>query len=209
VAGTAPDHAVDAGQSPAAVGGSSPAAQSRGVIARSAEATNLIMKGSLTVAQIVGERVSKGDAIVDYEEKVFEDIQAEPGEKAYILMHTVPFEGSVGLVNMLTATRINRKGFDTHLVLFGPGSLMAAATRGYPKVGDEPFPGALGYNRQLQTFMDEGGHVYACRFSAAALYGMREIDMMEGVKAINPLDVLDSVLTARRQNALIMQTWTV
>jgi uncharacterized repeat protein (TIGR04044 family) len=110
---------------------------------------------------------------------------------------------------MLTATRINRKGFDTHLVLYGPGSLMAAATRGYPKVGDEPFPGALGYNKQLQTFMNEGGHVYACRFSAAALYGMREIDMMEGVKPINPLDVLDSVLTARRQNALIMQTWTV
>jgi len=161
------------------------------------------------MAQIVGERDSKGDAIVDYDEKVFEDIQAEPGEKAYILMHTVPFEGSVGLVNMLTATRINRKGFDTHLVLYGPGSLMAAATRGYPKVGDEPFPGAQAYNRQLQTFMNEGGHVYACRFSAAALYGMREIDMMEGVKAINPLDVLDSVLTARRQNALVMQTWTV
>ena len=57
------------------------------------------------MAQIVGERVSKGDAIVDYEDKVFEDIQAEPGEKAFILMHTVPFEGSVGLVNMLTATR--------------------------------------------------------------------------------------------------------
>jgi hypothetical protein len=55
-------------------------------------------------------------AIVDYEDKVFEDIQAEPGEQAFILMHTVPFEGSVGLVNMLTATRINRKGFDTHLV---------------------------------------------------------------------------------------------
>jgi uncharacterized repeat protein (TIGR04044 family) len=143
------------------------------------------------MAQIVGERVSKGDAIVDYDEKVFEDIQAEPGEKAYILMHTVPFEGSVGLVNMLTATRINRKGFDTHLVLYGPGWLMAAATRGYPKVGDEPFPGAQAYNRQLQTFMNEGGHVYACRFSAAALYGMREIDMMEGVKAIEQLDVLD------------------
>jgi uncharacterized repeat protein (TIGR04044 family) len=161
------------------------------------------------MAQIVGERVSKGDAIVDYEDKVFEDIQAEPGEKAYILMHTVPFEGSVGLVNMLTATRINRKGFDTHLVLYGPGSLMASAARGYPKVGDEAFPGALQYNKQLKTFMDEGGHVYACRFSAAALYGMREIDMMEGVKPINPLDVLDAVLTARRSGALIMQTWTV
>lgn len=161
------------------------------------------------MADIVGERVSKGDAIVDYDTKVFEDIQAEPGEKAYIFMHTVPFEGSVGLVNMLTATRIRRKGFDTSIVLFGPGSLMVAATRGYPKVGDEAFPGNLGYNKQLQTFMDEGGKVYACRFSAAALYGMREIDMMEGVTPINPLDVLDATLTARREGALVMQTWTV
>ncbi|HEU0101417.1 MAG TPA: MSMEG_0572/Sll0783 family nitrogen starvation response protein [Mycobacteriales bacterium] len=161
------------------------------------------------MANIVGERVSVGDAIVDYEDKVFEDIQANAGEKAYIFMHTVPFEGSVGLVNMLTATRIRRKGFDTSIVLFGPGSLMASATRGYPKVGDEAFPGALGYNKQLQTFMDEGGKVYACRFSAAALYGMREIDMMAGVKPINPLDVLDAQLTARREGALVMQTWTV
>ncbi len=161
------------------------------------------------MANIVGERVSAGDAIVDYDEKVFEDVQAEPGEKAYIFMHTVPFEGSVGLVNMLTATRIRRKGFDTSIVLFGPGSLMASATRGYPKVGDEAFPGSQGYNKQLQTFMNEGGKVYACRFSAAALYGMREIDMMEGVKPINPLDVLDAQLTARRQGALVMQTWTV
>jgi len=161
------------------------------------------------VAQIVGERVNKGDAIVDYEDKVFDDIHAEQGEKAYIFMHTVPFEGSVGLVNMLTATRIRRKGFDTSIVLFGPGSLMASATRGFPKVGDEAFPGALGYNKQLQTFMDEGGKVYACRFSAAALYGMREIDMMEGVTPISPLDVLDSQLTARREGALVMQTWTI
>jgi uncharacterized repeat protein (TIGR04044 family) len=161
------------------------------------------------VAQIVGERVSPGDAIVDYEDKVFPDHQAEPGQQAYIFMHTVPFEGSVGLVNMLTATRINRKGFDTHLVLFGPGSLMAAATRGYPKVGDEPFPGGLAYNKQLRTFMDEGGHVYACRFSAAALYGMREIDMLEGVKPINPLDVLDANITAWKAGALVLSTWTI
>jgi uncharacterized repeat protein (TIGR04044 family) len=121
----------------------------------------------------------------------------------------VPFEGSVGLVNMLTATRVNRKGFDTSIVLFGPGSLMASASRGFPKVGDEAFPGALGYNKQLTTFMNEGGKVYACRFSAAMLYGMREVDMMEGVKPINPLDVLDAQLTARREGALVMQTWTV
>src|SRR3954463_7816691 len=105
------------------------------------------------MAQIVGERVSQGDAIVDYEHKVFEDIQAEPGEKAYVFMHTVPFEGSVGLVNMLTMTRLNRKGFDTSLVLYGPGSLLPSPPRGSPGVGDEPFPGAMGYNRQLQTFM--------------------------------------------------------
>lgn len=161
------------------------------------------------MAQIVGERPKKGDAIVDYEQKVFEDIQAQPGEKAYVLMHTMPFEGSVGLVNQLTCTRINRKGFDTHLVLYGPGSLMASASRGFPTVGDEAFPGAMGYNNQLRTFMDEGGHVYACRFSAAMLYGMREADMMEGVQPINPRDVLDAVLTARREGAMIMQTWTV
>ena len=89
------------------------------------------------MAQIVGEPVTQGDAIVDYDDKVFEDIQAEPGEKVYILMHTVPFEGSVGLVNMLTATRINRKGFDTHLVLYGPG---AAITMGKGVETSTPVP---------------------------------------------------------------------
>jgi uncharacterized repeat protein (TIGR04044 family) len=161
------------------------------------------------MANIVGERVSKGDAIVDYDDKVFEDIKAQEGEKAYIFMHTVPFEGSVGLVNMLTATRIRRKGFDTSIVLFGPGSLMASATRGYPKVGDEPFPGAMGYNKQLQTFMDEGGKVYACRFSAAALYGMRESDMLKGVKPIHPRDVLDAALTAWKEGAFVLNTWNI
>lgn len=161
------------------------------------------------MADIVGESVQPGDAIVDYEEKVFPDHQAEEGEQAWIFMHTVPFEGSVGLVNMLTATRINRKGFDTNLVLYGPGSLMAAKTRGFPRVGDEAFPGNLSYNKQLQTLMDEGAHIYACRFSAAALYGMREADMMDGVKPINPRDVLDATITAWRAGALILTTWTV
>ncbi|HYN99260.1 MAG TPA: MSMEG_0572/Sll0783 family nitrogen starvation response protein, partial [Actinomycetota bacterium] len=127
------------------------------------------------MADIVGERVPKGSAIVDYDDKVFDDIQAEPGEKAYVFMHTVPFEGSVGIVNMLTTTRLIRKGFDVSLVLFGPASLMASATRGFPNVGDAAFPGHMNYNNQLQTIMDEGGKVYACRFSAAALYGMREV----------------------------------
>jgi uncharacterized repeat protein (TIGR04044 family) len=161
------------------------------------------------MAQIVGERVKPGDAIVDYEDKVFPDHQANSGEKAFVFVHCVPFESSASLVNLLTATRIRRKGFDTSIVLYGPGSLMAADTRGYPKVGDEGFPGNQTYNKQLRTFMNEGGKVYACRFSAAALYGMREIDMMEGVKAINPRDVLDAAITAWRAGALVLTTWTV
>jgi uncharacterized repeat protein (TIGR04044 family) len=151
------------------------------------------------VAQIVGQRAHQGDAIVDYEDKLFEDIQANEGEKAYVFMHTVPYEGSVGLVNMLTTTRINRKGFDTTLVLYGPGVLMAS----------EAFPGHMAYNNQLQTFMKEGGKVLACRFAMSALYGMRETDLIEGVQGINPLDVLDCNLQARREGALVLQTWTL
>lgn len=161
------------------------------------------------MAQITGERLNAGDTIVDYEEKLFDDIQANEGEKAYIFMHTVPFEGSVGIVNMLTATRIGRKGFDVSLVLYGPGVLMASATRGFPTVGAEAFPGHMNYNGQLTTFMKEGGKVYACRFAMAALYGMRETDLIEGVIPMHPLDVLDCNLQARREGALVMQTWTL
>ena len=46
-----------------------------------------------------------GDFFVDYEEKVFEDVKAKEGEKALVTFHTVAFEGSIGLVNMLQATR--------------------------------------------------------------------------------------------------------
>ena len=50
----------------------------------------------------------KGDSFVDYEEKVFEDVKAQPGEKALVTFHTVAFEGSIGLVNLLQATRPQR-----------------------------------------------------------------------------------------------------
>jgi len=38
---------------------------------------------------------------------------------------------------------------------------------------------------------------------------MREIDMMEGVKPINPRDVLDAAITAWREHALTLNTWTM
>ena len=52
----------------------------------------------------------KGDFLVDYEEKKFEDVKAEPGEKALVTFHTVAFEGSIGLVNLLQATRLQTQG---------------------------------------------------------------------------------------------------
>jgi len=124
-------------------------------------------------------------------------------------MHTVPFEGSVGLVNLLTTTRLIRKGYDTTLLLYGPGVLMASATRGFPKVGDEAFPGNLSMNNQIKTILKEGGKVLACRFAMAALYGMRESDLIDGVRLIHQLDVLDVLIDHQRSGALILSTWTV
>ena len=33
----------------------------------------------------------EGETLYDTEEKLFEDIQANPGEKAFIFIHTVPY----------------------------------------------------------------------------------------------------------------------
>lgn len=161
------------------------------------------------MAKIEGMKPEPGQELYDVQEKVFPDIKAEPGEDAWIFMHTVPFEGSVGLVNLLTATRLGRKGFQVNLVLYGPAVLMASATRGYPAVGQEAFPGHMAINNQLKTLLSEGANIYACRFAMGALYGFREDDLIEGVKAFNPLDVLDSALTAWRNKSFQLNTWTV
>lgn len=149
-----------------------------------------------------------GDFLVDYEEKVFEDVKAEPGEKALVTFHTVAFEGSIGLVNLLQATRLLRKGFETSVLMYGPGVTLALQ-RGFPKLGDEAFPGHLAMNSQLMKFMKEGGKAYACRFALQALYGHGEAALIEGVRPINPLDVLDMMLLHRKQNAFILNTWTL
>lgn len=149
-----------------------------------------------------------GDFFVDYEEKVFEDVKAQPGEKALVTFHTVAFEGSIGLVNMLQATRLLRKGFETSILLYGPGVTLGVQ-RGFPTLGDEAFPGHLAVNKQILKFMSEGGKVYACRFALQALYGHGEPSLIEGIRPISPLDVLDIVLLHRRDNAFILDTWTV
>ncbi|MCA6215838.1 MULTISPECIES: MSMEG_0572/Sll0783 family nitrogen starvation response protein [Ideonella] len=149
-----------------------------------------------------------GDFLVDYEEKVFEDVKAAPGEKALVTFHTVAFEGSIGLVNLLQALRLQRKGFETSILLYGPGVTLGVK-RGFPKLGDEAFPGHQNFNKQLERFMAEGGKVYACRFALQALYGHGEGALIEGIRPINPLDVLDVVLLHRQQNAFILDTWTL
>ena len=63
------------------------------------------------------------DSLYNTEEKLFDDIRANPGEKAFVFIHSVPFEGSVSLVNLLTSTRLVRKGFDVSIILYGPGVL--------------------------------------------------------------------------------------
>ena len=149
-----------------------------------------------------------GDFFVDYEEKVFPDVQAEPGEKALVTFHTVAFEGSIGLVNLLQALRLGRKGFETSILLYGPGVTLGVQ-RGFPKIGDEAFPGHQNFNNQLSKFMAEGGKVYACRFALQALYGHGEPSLIEGIRPISPLDVLDLVLMHRKDGAFILDTWTL
>lgn len=150
-----------------------------------------------------------GETLFDAEEKIFPDIKAEPGEKAFVFIHSVPYEGSVALVNLLTSTRLVRKGFDVNIVLYGPGVLLASGTRGYPSVGKEAFPGHMAINNQIKTLLKEGATIYACRFAMGALYGFREDDLIPGVKAFNPLDVLDAALTAWKAGAFQINTWTV
>jgi len=149
-----------------------------------------------------------GDYLVDYEQKVFEDVKAQPGEKALVTFHTVAFEGSIGLVNILQATRILRKGFETSILLYGPGVTLGVQ-RGFPRLGDEAFPGNQTFSQKLMKFMEEGGKVYACRFALQALYGHGEGALLPGITPISPLDVLDIVLIHRRENAFILDTWTL
>ncbi|UOA07117.1 MULTISPECIES: MSMEG_0572/Sll0783 family nitrogen starvation response protein [Methylobacter] len=150
----------------------------------------------------------KGDFFVDYEEKVFEDVKAQPGEKALVKFHTVAFEGSIGFLNLLQATRLQRKGFETSILLYGPGVTLGIQ-RGFPRLGDEAFPGHQNYTTQINKFMEEGGKVYACRFALQAIYGLGEPNLIPGVRAISPLDVLDIALIHNRENAFILDTWTL
>jgi uncharacterized repeat protein (TIGR04044 family) len=167
-----------------------------------------LFNATIPMPKVEHEMHKAGDFLVDYEEKVFPDVKADPGEKALVTFHTVAFEGSIGIVNTLVATRLLRKGYETSILLYGPGVTLGFQ-RGFPTLGDEAFPGHLFVNQRLTKFMEEGGKIYSCRFSTQALYGQTEKAFIPGIIPINPLDVLDCILMHKKAGATIIDTWTV
>lgn len=140
--------------------------------------------------------------------KLFPDYQAEGGESYFTLVHGIAHESSVSFVAVLQATRALRKGFESALYFYGPGSINCLATRGFPTTGDSGFPGEQNINDSLGTFIGEGGTVYCCRFGLA-LHGGREEDLIEGVIPAHPLDVQDALIHYARKGAIINSTYMV
>ena len=140
--------------------------------------------------------------------KVFPDYKAQDGETYFTLVHGIPHESSVSFVAVLQATRALRKGFDSALYFYGPGTLACMATRGFPTTGDAGFPGELNMNNSIETFIKEGGTVFCCRFGLA-LHGLREEDLIEGVIPCHPLDVQDAIIHYARKGAIINSTYNL
>ena len=140
--------------------------------------------------------------------KIFPDLQAEDGESYFTLVHGIPHESSVSFVAILQATRALRKGFESAIYFYGPGTLACSATRGFPTTGDSGFPGEQNMNGSLETFIKEGGTVFCCRFGMG-LHGMREEDLIEGVVPAHPLDVQDALIHYSRKGAIINSTYNL
>lgn len=140
--------------------------------------------------------------------KVFPDYQASEGQAWFGLVHAIAHESSVSFVAVLQATRALRKGFESALYFYGPGSLNCNANRGFPTTGDDAFPGENNINNALAAFIAEGGTVYCCRFGMA-LHGMREEDLIEGVVPTHPLDVQDAVIHYANKGAIIQSNFMV
>ncbi|GGF44184.1 GTP cyclohydrolase II [Marmoricola endophyticus] len=134
--------------------------------------------------------------------KLFPDYQASEGQSWLTLVHGIPHESSVSFVAVLQSTRALRKGFDTTLYFYGPGTLACMDTRGFPTTGDGAFPGNQNMNDSIKTFISEGGTVLCCRFGLA-LHGCREEDLIEGVVPAHPLDVQDAVIHFANKGAVI------
>ncbi|WP_375424003.1 MSMEG_0572/Sll0783 family nitrogen starvation response protein [uncultured Friedmanniella sp.] len=140
--------------------------------------------------------------------KIFPDYQASEGQSYLTLVHGIAHESSVSFVAVLQATRALRKGFESALYFYGPGSINCLSTRGFPTTGDSAFPGEQNLNDSIATFIGEGGTVFCCRFGLA-LHGGREEDLIEGVIPCHPLDVQDAVIHYANKGAIINSTYMV
>ncbi|WP_408740521.1 MSMEG_0572/Sll0783 family nitrogen starvation response protein [Acetobacter oryzoeni] len=108
--------------------------------------------------------------------------------------HTVANEGSVGFVNLLQATRLIRKGFETSVLLYGPGVTLGVQ-RGFPRLGDEAFPGHMNCNKQIAKILEEGERFMPAACASSSLW-LRRAESDPGITPINPQDVLDIILLA-------------
>lgn len=159
--------------------------------------------------RVKSERPQAGQALVDYEEKLYPDHKAREGEKALFLIHSVPYEGSVAGINMLTAIRTKSKGYQTTVLFYGPASGIPVY-RGWPTVGEDGYGAGIQlYPNLVNRMLGEGIDVLACRFSAAALLGQNEANFIEGVRPIHPTDILDIVIEHHRAGAMMFSTWTM
>lgn len=140
--------------------------------------------------------------------KIFPDVQAEPGQSYLTMIHGIAHESSVSFVACLQALRALRKGFDSVIYFYGPGSMNAISTRGFPTAGDSAFPGEQNINDTLKTFLSEGGTVFVCRFGLS-LHGLREEDLIEGTIPCHPLDVQDAFIYFANKGAIINSTYMV
>ena len=138
--------------------------------------------------------------------KVFPDIQAEPGQSYFTLVHGIAHESSVSFVAVLQATRALRKGFESAMYFYGPGALNCLDSRGFPTTGDSAFPGEQNINDTLKRYIEEGGKVYACRFGLS-LHGAREEDLIDGVIPTHPQDVQDALIHYANKGAIINSTY--
>jgi len=140
--------------------------------------------------------------------KIFPDYMANEGDCYFTLVHGIAHESSISFVAILQALRALRKGYESVLYFYGPGSMNCMATRGFPTTGDSAFPGEQNINGQIAKFVEEGGTVYCCRFGLS-LHGLREEDLIAGVIPCHPLDVQDAVIHYSRRGAIINSTYMV
>jgi uncharacterized repeat protein (TIGR04044 family) len=160
-----------------------------------------------SVAEIPHPSLPKGSNIYGGT-KIFPDLQAKEGQSYFTLVHGIAHESSVSFVAILQATRALRKGFETAIYFYGPGTINCMANRGFPTTGDSAFPGEQNINDSLATYIAEGGTVFCCRFGLA-LHGLREEDLIAGVIPAHPLDVQDALIYYANKGAIINSTYNL